>query len=336
MNNREVATLIWLAVGLALALRRSELRTLLLSLVKDAVGLLVPLVLFACWIGGLVVLAHAVGLWEADVRNDTVVWFLTVGVGLLFSLKKVTEPRFFRNAAGRAFALTVFVEAFMNLGVFSLPVELVLLPVITSLAVLALFTELANRVLAVIGACAFVYVLVRVATDFDAGHTFRALSLPVWLTIGSLPFVYAFGLVAEYEQAFRRIDFRTDDRVKRRRAKLALIQAAHFRVAELGGFAMHWISDLAGAESSVEARAIARRWRKAWRAEQHAQRMDDARAYMEQWLTQTDPAMQDIWADTVHRSWDRLDREQRATLKAEAADRASNGAVAGAIRSLPD
>ena len=235
MNDREIAALIWLGIGLAVALRNSDLRASMWEIVKAAAHpkLLGPVLAFAGWIVVLVVVARTVGLWETDVLNDTVAWFVTVGLGLLFSLKKVTENGFWRKTVRRAVALIVFLEAFMNLSVLSLPAEMVLLPVITVLTLLAAFSEgkaeygparsLANRVLAVIGACGFVYVVVRVATDFDAGHTVRALALPVWLTIGSLPFVYVFGLVAEYEQAFLRINLHTDDPVKRRRAKWALV-----------------------------------------------------------------------------------------------------------------
>jgi hypothetical protein len=348
VNDREIATLIWLGIGLALALRNAEIRGAIWDMAKHAVHpkLLAPVVAFAGWVGGLVFLAHPVGLWETDVRNDTIAWFLTVGVGLLFSLQRVREDGFFRKTVRRAFAFTVFIEAFMNLGVLPLPVELVLLPAVTGVTVLATFTEgkpehrpvhtLANRALVVIGTAGFVYVVVRVAADFDAGHTVRALALPVWLTLGSLPFVYVFALLAEYEQAFLRIDSHTDDPVKRRRAKWALVRAAHIRTAEVGGFALHWISDLAAAESRREARGIARRWRKTWRSERHADRMTDARVYMEEWLTQTDPTLQEVWADSVQRSWDRLDGEQRATLKADAIDRAADPDAAEAVRSLPD
>jgi hypothetical protein len=348
VNNREIATLVWLGIALALALRNSEIRRALWGLLRVAADpkLFAPTAGFAVWIGGLIVLAHRGGLWETDVRNDTVAWFLTVGLGLLFALRKVREEGFFRKAIRRALGLTVFVEAFMNLGVLPLPAELALLPLITIFALVSAFSEgnteygpahaFANGVLAVIGACGFVYVVVQLVGDFDATHTARALALPVWLTLGSLPFVYAFGLVAEYEQAFNRIDLHTDDSAKRRRAKWALTQAAHVRASELGGFAVHWISDLVAAESSEHARAIARRWRKGWRAEEHAQRLSDARVYMEEWLTQTDPTLQDMWADSVHRTWDRLDSGQRAALKAEALGQASSAAMAAEVRSLPD
>jgi hypothetical protein len=348
MNNRENATLIWLGIVLAAVLANREMRGSLWEVVKAVVHpkIVGPLLLFAGWTVGLVALAVEVGLWKSDVLSDTITWFLTAGLAFFFSIKKVTEAGFVRTTARRAVAVTVFVETFANLEVFPLGVELVLLPILVLLAGMLVVSEgkeelaparrLVNLLLTSVGVCVLMYVLVRLATDFDGGHTFRALALPVWLTIGSLPFVYAFGLVAEYEKAFLRIDLRTDDPIKRRRAKRALAQAAHVRAAELGGFAIHWISNLTDAESDAEARRIARRWRKTWRVERREHHMADARAHLELWLTQTDPTLQEMWAESFQRSWERLDREQRATLKAEALESVPRSALAADLHALPD
>jgi hypothetical protein len=347
VNNREKATLIWLAIALAAALTQAEIRESLWACVKAfaSIKIVGPLLALAGWTIGLVVIAHSVGLWEADVRNDTVYWFLTIGLAFVFSLKKVTEGGFFRKTTRRALALTAFVEGFSNLAVFGLALELVLLPFVTFLAVLLVVSEskeeyapvrrLLNGLLTIVGVCVLVYVAVRVAGDFDASHTLRALALPVWLTIGSVPFVYVFAVLVGYEQAFMRIDLHTDDPTHSRRAKRALLRAANLRAAEVGGFTRHWISDLASAESTADARAVMRRWRKTWRTELHAERIEDARAYMEEWLTQDEPALAEIHADALRRSWDRLDHEQRATLKAERL-RVAPRTVADDLRALPD
>jgi hypothetical protein len=64
--------------------------------------------------------------------------------------------------------------------------------------------------------------------------------------------------------------------------------------------------------------------------------MDDARSYLELWLTHTDPTLRKMWADTFQRNWDRLDGEQRATLKAEALECAPKSALAEAVETLPE
>jgi hypothetical protein len=179
-----------------------------------------------------------------------------------------------------------------------------------------------------------VYVAARLATEFDAGHTVRALVLPVWLTLGAMPFVYAVGSWGAYQQAFNCIDLHTGEPAHRRRAKRALLRAANLRAAEVGGFTGHWIWDLASAESSDDARAVMRRWRATWRSERLAERMSSARAFMREWLTQTDPTLAEIHADMLRRSWERLDPGDRATLKAEGL-RLAPSALADDLRGLP-
>lgn len=330
MNNREKAILIWLAIAVAAALWSREIRVAFWGVAKAFVHpkIVGPLLAFVGWTVGLVVAAEAVGLWAPDVRNDTVVWFVTAGFAMFISASKVTEDRFIRTAVRRSIAATVFVETFVNLEDFGLIAELVLTPVLVLIGAMAVVSEtkeefapvrrLLNALLSAFGSFVLVYVLVRLIGDFDVGHTARAFALPVWLTVGSLPFIYPLGLFAEYEQAFMRINFQAPDRTHRRRAKRALLRATHVQAAELRGFAGHWISELSSADSDAEARAVMARWRTSWRSEERSARAYTATAYMESWLTQDDPARAEVFADSLRKAWGPLDREQRAALKARA------------------
>lgn len=332
---------------LAFALARREIRGSLWGCVKAFASpkILGPVILFGGWTVGLVVVAYAVGLWESDVESDTVAWFVTVGIALFFSLNKAAEPGFFRKTARRAVAVTAVVEGFANLQTFGLVTELIFLPVMAVLAMMLVVSQsaeefapvrsLLNGLMAIIGVGVVVHVLISLVADFDAGHTLRALALPVWLTLGSVPIAYVFALVAEYEQAFMRIDFHTEDRVQRRRGKRSLLRAANVRLPDLAGFSGHWIWDLASADSDVDARAVMRQWRETWRAEQREQRERDARAYMEEWLTQGDAELAEIHGDSLRRTWERLDGKQRATLKAEGL-RLAHRALAPEVEALPD
>jgi hypothetical protein len=157
--------------------------------------------------------------------------------------------------------------------------------------------------------------------------------LPVWLTIGVMPLIYVVGLWSAYEQAFVRIGFATDDPASWRRAKRALMGAAKWRAADVGGFAGHWIHDLADAESSEAARVVMQRFRASWRSERHAERMSNARANLDLWLDESDETLAEIHWDALRRSWERLNPNQRATLRDEAS-RLSRGN--DALRTLPD
>jgi hypothetical protein len=91
MNDREVATLIWLGIALACGMLSADIRSSLWHVVRAFIqpAILGPLAAFAAWTVGLVAAADAVGVWERDLRSDTMVWFVTVGLTLFFSLARL-------------------------------------------------------------------------------------------------------------------------------------------------------------------------------------------------------------------------------------------------------
>lgn len=307
--------------------------------------IVVPLLAYVGWILGLTALARTVGLWQSDAWSGTVAWFLTAGLALFFSLERMTEGAFFRTTVRRAIAATVFLEGFINLAVLPLPAELVLLPIVTAVGAMAAFTErrdeyaevqrLTSGLMSLVGGSLLLYVTVRLATDFEVGRTFRALVLPVWLSIASLPFVYPLSLWAAYERAFALIHICADDPRARRRAKFALLRAANVRASEVADFNGHWVTDLAVAETPDQAQLVARRWRQAWHVERRTQHLVNARASMQSWLAQTEPELAAIQAEAVEHNWKPLDTRQRASLKAEGL-RLAPQAMLDEVRALPD
>ncbi len=82
-------------------------------------------------------------------------------------------------------------------------------------------------------------------------------SLPVWLTLASLPFVFVFSLIANYQGQFLRIDAHTrDDPKARRRAKLALLTGYGLHNHEMAAFRGMAYTDLASAKTWREARKV--------------------------------------------------------------------------------
>jgi hypothetical protein len=150
-----------------------------------------------------------------------------------------------------------------------------------------------------------------------------------------MPLIYLVGLWSRYEQAFLRIGFRTDDPASRRRAKRALVRAVRCRATDAGGFAGHWIYDLAHAESPQAARAVMQRFRASWRSERHAERLSNARANLNLWIDETDQTLADIHWDALRLSWERLDPDQRAQLREEATRLSRANGALDALRTLP-
>ena len=82
------------------------------------------------------------------------------------------------------------------------------------------------------------------------------LALPIWLTIGLLPFIYIFTLYANYESAFRWINRETSDWRVRWRAKLALVTKLHLRARDTHAFTWNWSKQTVSAENFAAARQV--------------------------------------------------------------------------------
>ena len=141
LNNREWASLAWLSLFAIWALTRAGVAKGLWDVVKVATSwkIWVPFVLFAAWIVGLCWLGEQARIWNDELVKDTLIWSLGPAIVALFSITEVgKKPHFFRRALLAAVGYTVLVEFFINLYVFSLPVELVLVPFVTVIVLMSL------------------------------------------------------------------------------------------------------------------------------------------------------------------------------------------------------
>lgn len=272
INNRELALLIWLGAVLAMFLLRGALRSILFELVRTVLQpvLVVPVLLMAGWTGGLILVAVRFTWWEAELATDTVVWFVGTALVLMFRVTDALgEERFFRHTIIGAVRVTVLVEVFVNLYVFSLPVELTLLPVLTVLLMLSVVAGSEQRfasvkalidiMLALVGFALITYVAFQIVTDwqdFDKAGALRKFALPVWLTIGIVPFVYLLSLYAAYEGAFKRIDSETGQRGHGWPAKLALALRLRARIQDIAAFRFYWAKQAAAATSLRDATRV--------------------------------------------------------------------------------
>jgi hypothetical protein len=118
----------------------------------------------------------------------------------------------------------------------------------------------ARRLLTIVGLLLFVGSAAYVVGNWetiDRTQVALTFALPIWLTIATLPFIFLFSLLANYETMFVRIGFFSKDNPNaRRRAKLALLTTYGFRNRELRRFAGAGPQELARAENWREARRI--------------------------------------------------------------------------------
>jgi hypothetical protein len=113
--------------------------------------------------------------------------------------------------------------------------------------------------------------------NLDKHVTLLQFALPIWLTIGLLPYIYLLSLYANYELAFMRIGFAAEDRKARRRAKLALVTKLHLRSRDSHDFAAPWFQRIASAPNLRAARRVVGEFQKSKRDEERAAREEQER-----------------------------------------------------------
>lgn len=274
LNNRELALLIWAGIALLWMLSRRDLRSALGGVLRAFLAPAISLWIsaFAIYVLGCLYLAREVELWNDPLANEAVLWFFITGLVLFFGATRVAEQDdFFVPTAKKFLTMGILAEVFVNFVVLPLPIELILLPLLTVLVALSAFTEgkeehaparkLVEGVSVVIGLALFAYVTISLISDLgqvDFAYVWRVLALPIWLTVACLPFIYLLGLYIAYDKAFKRIKFLAKDKGSARRAKQRMLTRFHIRAAPVGDFDGAWQKKLVWASSKAEAQGVLR------------------------------------------------------------------------------
>jgi hypothetical protein len=222
LDNREKALLFWgatlIAVGLKTRIGRDFIRGTL-GIARGSLSML--LACYASYVAVIVTLLAWPGLWTTDSAAATAFWF--AGPAMVMFLKAndaLTNPHYLRDLVRRVLWFLLGVEFVVNFFPFPLWAEILLVPGLTTIALLGVvpsdtkgaagarkFSELVLGGFVVFLVMRF---LVRVATDFDAfasSETLARFWVPPALTLAVLPFFYLLGVYMAYQQAFVRLGF---------------------------------------------------------------------------------------------------------------------------------
>jgi hypothetical protein len=251
-DNREKALVIWIVVLLAVAVAYRETRPLFGGVVRSLVApklLAAPLVVLAYLV--LVVASLAwFDLWTTAILGMTIFWIATAGAAaFVTSATKPDEPALMRRVVGATIAWTLFAEFVANLYVFSLPVEIILVPVITFVVLLdfvagtkpefAPAKTLTSLIL--IGFAAFLFVRAGVMAmsdpaSFVTSENAMRLLLPVALTLAFIPAAYLIAVYVLYEDAFLRLNVLSKDPRHAAIVKRSLLRVFWLKRMRLGRF----------------------------------------------------------------------------------------------------
>src|SRR5207237_846929 len=107
--------------------------------------------------------------------------------------------------------------------------------------------RLIDALTALVGFALLAFVTVGLIANWrqlDWPGTLRRLILPIWLTLGLLPFLYVLSLFSNYEQAFLQLRWASSDPRAIRRAKLALLTDLNVHPRLVGKFVIPWSTRL--------------------------------------------------------------------------------------------
>ena len=231
--NRQIATGIWLFIGVVLCCLSRNIRSSIGGVLKAPVQR--KLVILFGWtifnVGVLCWLLSMIGLWARDQLTATVLWTALSGLALAVrTLSAGNEQGYFKRLVVDCLKITVILE-FLVVGYsFSLPIELLLVLVMTVLALSIEFSRAKDELASVrtllewivTGVVAFVlwkaiWGIWDRPDAFFTTKTGRNFLLPILLTAGSIPFLYVLHCYSNIELARIRIGQKTfqSDELKR-------------------------------------------------------------------------------------------------------------------------
>jgi hypothetical protein len=210
-----------LSIAAVVILSKKTLRQSLASVLNAAIvpAVLIPIVLFVFYCVGLIYILSKSGIWLQDNLDETVIWFASVGLLMFLKANESTRPGFFRNFVETELKIAVgigILEFITNFYVFELWIEMLFVPFLFVLfSMLGIAStgakykpveKLLGQVVSFIGLGLLVYLGVNLFTNPMAllsPSALREYMMPIFLTIGSLPYFYFLALYLIYDRIFR-------------------------------------------------------------------------------------------------------------------------------------
>lgn len=227
-NNREIATLVWSVIVVAAvfvnAPVRSAVRAMLRAMAHRA--LLLIFAVAALYVAACVAFLAWWEIWTVDNIKSTAAWLLAFVPATLFNANRIDEDRtYFGRTIRDTLSLTGLLVFIGGLQSFSLPVELVIIPLMTFLALMhqvserdvahAPATRFLGTFLAIVGFAVLAYSIYATFLEwpkFDVRKNVSELLVPILLSLLFLPFLYCVSVVIVYDRNFGNIAYALPDK----------------------------------------------------------------------------------------------------------------------------
>jgi hypothetical protein len=280
-TSRELASLIWIGVVVILiavaAVRSRDWRANVTSILVLAIKPPISLVLlgFYAYMAALVWLASTIGLWNVDLLKETINWGIISGLALVFSATEANDPAFFKKAMRRTFAATVLIEFFLGIVSFSLPVEILIQPLVLLLVGVEIVAKndpasaqvasCVSTLLAIFGfafAAGTALLLWQDRKVIEWDDQLLILAMLVWLPLGALPFLYPLTWGTAYGVLVRMVRWKRDERPVPFSVRTAIVVGFNRHRVDLARARLHPAQELAQTTTFRDALAVVREFRR--------------------------------------------------------------------------
>ena len=221
INNRDISLAIWISLIFIWAISQKAVRKSFANVLKALAArvILISWTVMLAYIALIVYLLYLSQIWEIGNLKDTVYWLFGSGFVFYLNINQIRREGYIRKAVVDSLKVLVLIEFIVNLYVFNIWVELILLvPILLLLGGLLGCASVYEKykqvegflttLLAIVGFGILVFVAVSIVYDiqgFFSLDNLRDFLIPILLTIGFVPFLYVCGLYSLYDSIFRRI-----------------------------------------------------------------------------------------------------------------------------------
>lgn len=249
LNNREIAIIIWIVAFFIWALTNSNVRISIINLLKVFFQKKIQILFIAmiAYIVYIILILSKINFWDFSALKDTIIWFFGTALVTFFALNKALQnDDYFKQVVLDNVKFAVVLEFIVNIYTFSLPIEIIIVPVIIFLAIMSSFLEnkpkekqvksFVDSILGIIGLFLLSFTIREVVVDF---HNFVSLKnlrdflLPPVLSIMLIPYLYFTALFMQYEHFFLLIGFANKDNNFSWKIKKTVFRTCHLNLTKL-------------------------------------------------------------------------------------------------------
>lgn len=247
-SNREISIGVWLlTIIVLLFIVNKESREAFIEIIKALFDkyIIVSLVIMVIYLCTVLLILSKFNLWDFSYLKDTVIWFMFTGFFILMKLGKIKSNEFYKNDIQNLLKVTLLVEFVTNFYSFTLPIELLLIPIVAVLSGIQAYVEhfgkndstyrnvskFVKYSLGIMGYIIFAYVFYQTFIhyiDFFSTRTIILFILPIILSISVLPYIYLLAVFSAYEIIYGRLSFLIKDPILRKKAKTEIFLFAKF------------------------------------------------------------------------------------------------------------